>query len=151
MSVPRKGKYKPKNPQKYKGDPRNIIYRSGWERDIMSYCDNTSQIVWWKSEEVSIPYYNPLKKRWCRYFPDIIMGVKREYGIEVRVVEIKPYKLTQPPKTPKRKTKSYYYHMEQYITNQCKWKECEKWCENRGYNFQILTEEQNTKWKKRNK
>ncbi|NDB85179.1 MAG: head completion protein, partial [Alphaproteobacteria bacterium] len=26
-----KGKFNPKNPNKYKGDPTNIIYRSRWE------------------------------------------------------------------------------------------------------------------------
>jgi hypothetical protein len=143
-----KGRFKPQHPEKYKGDPSNIIYRSSWEKDVMGWCDETTQVLWWKSEEVFIPYPNPIRKRWCRYYPDIIMGIKRDYGEEVRVVEIKPHKQTQPPPTPKRKTKSYYYQLEQYVINQSKWKETRKYCENRGWNFQILTEENNPKWKK---
>ena len=38
-----KGKYKPSYPQKYKGDPTNIIYRSLWERKFMVYCDNNER------------------------------------------------------------------------------------------------------------
>ena len=34
-----KGIYKPSYPKKYKGDQRNIIYRSLWERKFMNYCD----------------------------------------------------------------------------------------------------------------
>ena len=34
-----KGIYRPSNPKKYKGDSKNIIYRSLWERKFMNYCD----------------------------------------------------------------------------------------------------------------
>jgi hypothetical protein len=50
-----KGKYKPQNPQKYKGDPTKIIYRSLWERKFMVYCDTNVNILQWASEEVIIP------------------------------------------------------------------------------------------------
>ena len=40
-----KGKFTPKNPQKYKGNPKNIIYRSSWERRFMSYCDKTKEVL----------------------------------------------------------------------------------------------------------
>ena len=51
-----KGKYKPKNRSKYKGDPTKIIYRSLWERRFMVYCDENPSIIKWASEEVVIPY-----------------------------------------------------------------------------------------------
>ena len=34
-----KGRFIPKYPEKYKGDPTNIIFRSLWERRVMSYLD----------------------------------------------------------------------------------------------------------------
>ena len=34
-----KGLFKPLNPQKYKGNHKNIIYRSSWEKRFMGYCD----------------------------------------------------------------------------------------------------------------
>ena len=40
-----KGKYKPKNRNKYKGDPTKIIYRSLWERRFMVYCDENPSII----------------------------------------------------------------------------------------------------------
>ena len=46
------GIYKPKNPQKYKGNPTRIIYRSMWEKKFMIFCDTTTSIIEWGSEEV---------------------------------------------------------------------------------------------------
>ena len=50
-----KGKYYPSYPQKYKGDPTNIIYRSLWERKFMVYCDKNERILEWGSEEIALP------------------------------------------------------------------------------------------------
>ena len=41
--MPYSGKFTPKNPSKYRGDPTNIIYRSSWERRVMNYLDNEKQ------------------------------------------------------------------------------------------------------------
>ena len=54
-----KGRYTPQNPSKYKGDYRNIIYRSLWERKFMVYCDQSNNIIEWGSEEIIIPYLPP--------------------------------------------------------------------------------------------
>ena len=40
-----KGKFKPERPEKYKGNSRNIIYRSMWERRFMVYCDRNENIL----------------------------------------------------------------------------------------------------------
>ena len=68
-----KGKYYPRYPKKYKGDPRNIIYRSLWERKFMNYCDLTETISEWQSEEFWIPYRSPIDNRIHRYFPDFFV------------------------------------------------------------------------------
>ena len=54
------GKFIPTNIAKYRGDVKKIVYRSLWERRFMVYCDNTSAILEWGSEEVIIPYVSPL-------------------------------------------------------------------------------------------
>ena len=51
-----KGKYKVKNKKKYKGDPTNIVYRSMWERHCFKWCDESSDVVEWSSEEIVVPY-----------------------------------------------------------------------------------------------
>jgi len=70
------GYFKPKNPQKYKGDPTNIIYRSGWELKFMLYVDSHPEILEWGSEEFSIPYRSPIDGRIHRYFPDFYIKKK---------------------------------------------------------------------------
>jgi hypothetical protein len=47
MYMSYKGKYRPENPRKYKGDPTNIIYRSLWERKFMKYCDLNENVNQW--------------------------------------------------------------------------------------------------------
>ena len=51
-----KGIFKPLNPQKYKGNVKNIVYRSRWEKRFMNYCDRTKEIIEGGSEELSIFY-----------------------------------------------------------------------------------------------
>jgi len=53
------GIFNPKNPNKYKGNPNNIVYRSSWELKFMRYCDLNEKILEWGSEEFFIPYLDP--------------------------------------------------------------------------------------------
>ena len=86
-----KGKYKPSYPQKYKGDPTNIIYRSLWERKFMVYCDLNENVLEWSSEEKCVAYRSPIDGRAHRYFPDFLIKVKEENGsIKKYMIEIKP-------------------------------------------------------------
>ena len=39
------GKFSPKNPQKYRGDFTNIVYRSTWECRVMTWLDNNDSII----------------------------------------------------------------------------------------------------------
>ena len=102
-----KGKFRPKNPKKYKGDPTNIIYRSLLERRFMVYCDDTSAIIKWASEEIIIPYVNPITGRVHRYFPDFYIKYKNKKNeIVEELIEIKPHKQTNPPDPKKQYTKT---------------------------------------------
>ena len=75
------GKFTPKNPQKYKGDPKNIIYRSSWEVKVMKYLDDHPDVIWWGSEELVIPYWSPVDNKKHRYFPDFVAKIKQKNGM----------------------------------------------------------------------
>jgi hypothetical protein len=138
-----KGKYSPSYPKKYKGDPTNIIYRSLWERKFMVYCDLNENILEWGSEEIALPYRSPLDGRIHRYFPDFYIKVKESNGqIKKYLVEIKPKKQTVEPKVQKRKTKSYIYEVTEWVRNQAKWKAAQSFCEDRQWEFKVITEDE---------
>ena len=111
-----KGKYYPRYPKKYKGDPRNIIYRSLWERKFMNYCDLTETISEWQSEEFWIPYRSPIDNRIHRYFPDFFVKYIDKQGKKrTLVVEVKPKKETKMPNVnPKKRTKSWAQSVQTY-------------------------------------
>ena len=116
------GKYYPRHPNKYKGNPTNIVYRSLWELKFMRYCDSNTNIVKWSSEEIVIPYKSPIDNRFHRYFPDFYLKYKDNTGKMIeKVVEIKPAKQVQEPKVQKRKTKKYVTEVVNYAKNQAKW------------------------------
>lgn len=138
-----KGKYFPKNISKYKGDPTTIIFRSLWERRVMKYLDENSAVIAWNSEEVVIPYIGPDGKR-HRYYVDFYVEYKHRDGrIEKMLLEVKPKAQTIPPKLPKngRKTSRFYLSERTYIKNSAKWKAAEEYCEQNGWKFKILTED----------
>ena len=135
-----KGRFRPKNPQKYKGDANNIIYRSTWEIKVMNYLDDNPNVLWWGSEELPIPYYNPIDKKMHRYFPDFIAKMRKADGkVMTYIIEVKPEKQTQPP-TQTRKTKTFLQEAITYEINKAKWYAAEEFCKDHGWQFQILTE-----------
>ena len=138
-----KGRYKPINPKKYRGDSSQVIYRSLWERKLMVYCDNTDAILAWGSEEIIIPYRSPWDGRIHRYFPDFYIKVRQSNGmIKKFIVEVKPKIQTKPPKkNPKRKTKKWCKDVETWGINSAKWKSATEYCKDQNMEFKILTED----------
>ena len=137
-----RGRYTPQNPQKYTGDPSNVIYRSLWERKFMMYCDQSSSIIEWGSEEVIIPYISPWDGRVHRYFPDFYIKVKQhDNKVKKYIIEVKPKKQLKPPKEPIRRTKRYLNEVATYVVNQAKFKAASEYCKDRKYGFRILTED----------
>jgi hypothetical protein len=135
-----KGRFRPKNPQKYKGDATNIIYRSTWEIKVMRYLDENPNIIWWGSEELPIPYISPIDKRKHRYFPDFIAKIRKNDGkVMTYIIEVKPEKQTKPP-TQKRKTKTFIQESMTYEVNKAKWYAAEEFCKDHGWQFLVLTE-----------
>ena len=135
-----KGKFTPKNPQKYAGDATNIIWRSTWERKVMDWLDQSESVVYWSSEELAIKYYNPVDNKIHRYFPDFIIKVKKKDGtVMTHVIEVKPeYQTKQPVR--KRQTQKFINEYITYTVNQSKWKAATEFCKDRGWEFRILTE-----------
>lgn len=138
-----KSKYKPEYPQKYQGDPNNIICRSSWERRFCRWCDLNENILQWGSEEFYIPYISPIDNRVHKYFPDFIIKVKESTSqIKTYVIEVKPKKQTKPPTKKSRVTKSYLYEMKTYAVNEAKWKAAQEFCADRLIEFKIITEDE---------
>jgi hypothetical protein len=105
----------------------------------MLYCDRTPEIIAWASEEIAIKYYNPLDKRVHRYFPDFIVKTDKD---KKYIIEIKPFKQTQKPKVPSKKTKSFMRESFEYIKNTSKWRAAKVYAEEKGYEFKIMTEKE---------
>jgi len=136
-----KRKYKPINPQKYKGDPTDIVMRSSWETKFAIWCDHNSAVIEWSSETTIIPYICPTDNRAHRYFTDFKVRIKDNAGnIKVYIVEIKPDKQTRPPEIPKRKTRRFVQEALTWGKNDAKWKAAREYCKDRGYEFIIITE-----------
>ena len=138
-----RGKYQPKNPSKYLGDPTKIVYRSLWERKCMRIFDENPNVIRWASEEMAIPYFSPVDKKRHKYFPDFIIEIKNKNGeIETQMLEVKPAKFTRVPKKPKRVTQRFLNEANTYLVNQAKWAAADALCQRKGWRFQILTEKE---------
>lgn len=132
-----KGIFIPKNPKKYFGDSKRIIFRSLLEKRYMKYFDTHDDIILWCSEEFNIPYISPLDRKPHRYFPDFLVRTKNN---EVFCIEIKPYSQLFPPKKPKRLSKRFIFESQTWEVNQAKWAAAEDYCEKRGWKFVKYTE-----------
>lgn len=137
-----KGKYSPKNPQKYEGDSTQIFYRSSWELMVFDWLDKNDSVVSWSSEELIIPYICSTDNRQHRYFPDVRFKIKSEDStIKTYIVEIKPKKYTVAPKIPKRKSKRFLEETLQYVKNQSKWKAANEFAMRKNAIFMVWTED----------
>ena len=145
-----KGRYFPTNPKKYRGNPNQIIYRSLWERKVMVYCDKNDAIIEWGSEEVIVPYLSTMDGKIHRYFPDFYMKVRQADGSTKKfIIEVKPKsQCKQPVKNPKRRTTKWFNEVKTFAINQAKWKSAREFCEDKGMEFKIFTEDHiNPKYK----
>jgi hypothetical protein len=131
-----KGKYRPINASKYKGDPTNIVYRSGWERYCFVWLDKTPNIKEWSSEEVVVPYYYDVDKKYHRYYVDLKFTTTEG---KTYIIEVKPAKETAPPKRPD-KSRRYINEALTYVKNQNKWEAATKYALDRNWIFEIWTE-----------
>jgi len=109
-----------------------------WEKHCFSWCDETKEVLRWSSEEIIIPYFFEVDKKYHRYFLDlkIVFKDKGTY-----LIEIKPHKQTTPPKKPKNaKSRQYISEALTYVKNRQKWEAADKYAKDRGWKFEIWTE-----------
>ena len=137
-----KGSFKPKHPEKYVGDVKNIVYRSSWELRFMSELDKHPDVLMWSSEECVVPYFDPTSNRTRRYFPDFIIKRKNKEGVvQTLMVEIKPYHETQKPEnTAGKSRRRFLKEAMTYGKNISKWKAAQAYCLEKGWLFKVLTE-----------
>lgn len=138
------GIYRIINKDKYRGNAKNVVYRSSWELSYLFKLDTDPNVIQFSSEEVIIPYQDANGKV-RRYFVDFY--VKRRVGETIieELIEIKPYKETIPPMISeakrKKPTKSVLRAILTWDTNQRKWEAARKYCERKGWTFRIVTEQ----------
>lgn len=135
----KQGFFKPKNPEKYIGT-FPIRFLSKWELMFMKYLDENPNIKTWSSESIIIEYFNPIKQKICKYYPDFSFETinNKKY-----LIEIKPFKETKQPQLNRyKKEKNKKLALQTWIINQSKWKAAERWCNENNFNFKILTEKE---------
>lgn len=139
-----KGIFRARNPNKYKGDPTNIVYRSRWELMVMSKLDQHDDVLEWSSEEIIIRYRSPVDGKVHRYFPDFWVKKKDRSGnIVCDLIEVKPYKQTHPPTIMEGKpTRRYLNEVMTWGINSAKWQAAREVCKDKGWNFVIITEKE---------
>jgi len=116
----RQGKYVPLNPNKIIGDIDKIVYRSSWEKVVMTHFDVSSSVVKWGSEVIVIPYRSPKDNKLHRYFIDFIIVTKNSKDkYIVTLIEVKPDSQTKIPRRGTRKSdKTYLNEGITYLVNQ---------------------------------
>lgn len=138
------GYYYPKNKEKYIGK-KLPYFRSSWERRICQFFDENPNILGWASESHRIPYKHPFTGKNTTYVPDFFVIYEDKYGNRhAEIIEVKPSK--QVPGNAKRKRDK-----AASIINEEKWKMAEQWCNQKGFSFRVITENdifRNTKGQK---
>lgn len=143
----RRGYYRLVHPEKYRGNPMEVVYRSAWEKKIMIYCDMNPGVLRWESEPFKIPYVDFYGKT-RNYIPDFLIETRNQDNpdyLNKFVVEVKPAKETHEPEIPKgtitlKKLKSIEYEYTVWIKNKHKWAYALEWCKKRDFVFKIVTE-----------
>ena len=140
------GKYGLKNPEKYTGDPNDVVYRSSWELAFCHYLDNNTSITKWACEQPVVTYQD-LRGKVHRYYVDFFYEklTNDVNGIEKVMVEIKPKNELFPPPRPKNETakalENYEYSVRTHIKNKLKWSAAEEYATKRSMQFVIITED----------
>lgn len=131
-----KTRYVPEHPEKYIGDPTNIICRSLWERSVCKFCDINESIKKWSSEELVVPYISPIDRKQHNYYPDFIIQFQNNSGLNTWMVEIKPKKQTYLKENCSKKEKITW------LINNAKWEAAKRFCEKNNMEFKLITEKE---------
>lgn len=157
------GNYIPKNKDKVikLNEQGGVYFRSSWERKIMIWLDNSEHIVMWGAECIAIPYQMKHFKNGVPYikehvyYPDFFYKAKVEGSEMLKqvVVEVKPKaeyndvmlleqkKFTVNENLSLKKIRNLEYRIKMAQKNRDKWKMTIEWCNKKGYEFKIITED----------
>lgn len=130
------GIYTPKHPEKYIGNHKPK-YRSGWELTFMTFCDSNTNVIYWASESMRIPYKHPLTGKPTIYVPDFFVVYQNKFGKQIaEVVEIKPKKQSLiESKVSNAKDRIVV------AINHAKWAAAMAYCKSQGLAFRVITED----------
>lgn len=136
----RQGIYKPINAHKYKGKGY-AIYRSSYELKFFKWCDGNHRVLEWGSENFVIPYLNPIDSKYHRYFVDNYVKIQLDNNVvEKYLIEIKPFKQTLKPSKGNKRNTTFIYEARTYVQNCAKWDAAKAFCDQKGFKFLIITE-----------
>lgn len=97
---------------------KKIHYRSGYELEVYKCLEQMHDVVRYDAEPFGIPYW--YKGEHKKYFPDLMVQFADGH---VEIWEVKPASQTT------------------YDLNDAKWSAADKFCEARGYHFEVKTEQ----------
>lgn len=152
----KQGLYTPKNKEKITklNSQGGLFYRSSLEQKFMIYLDSNDNIKIWGAENMRIPYekteYNNsrqiLETTNHTYYPDFYYELLKSDGSISKVVaEVKSSSETREPKLQINPTakqlKNFEYSLKMWNKNLSKWKYMIEYCERKGFEFIIITEE----------
>ena len=155
------GNYIPKNKDKVikLNTQGGVYFRSSWEKKIMHWLDNNNTITKWGAECMRIPYQmthfdnGDTKIKEHSYFPDFYYEMRlSDNTLKQVVVEVKPMKEFQMvqdlnegklnvPENSMKKLKNFEYDLKMAYKNKQKWETMINWCNKKGYDFIIITEQ----------
>jgi hypothetical protein len=136
MSKFMQGSFEVSNPQKFVGG-KAPYYRSSWELAFMRMCDAHPNITKWASENVKIPYQNPLTGKYANYVPDFMIQYTDKDGANhVELIEIKPANQTTMENARGQGQKMAT------IVNAAIWTAAQEWCKRKGIRFKVINEDQ---------
>lgn len=135
MSKFAQGEYQVVNREKYIGS-KAPYYRSSWELAFCKMCDQHPNILKWASENLKIPYQNPVTGKLSNYVPDFMIQYIDKDGREhVELIEIKPSTQTTMENARSQQDKMAV------AVNAAKWKSAHEWCERKGIKFKVINEQ----------
>ena len=109
-----------------KNNGEKMHYRSGYEKEVYDCLERIGDVIAYKVEPFSVPYYHKGKMR--QYFPDLL--IQYSDG-SVEMWEVKPSNQTAASQ------------------NQAKFKAAELYCTQRGWRWDIITEQRIEQLKKK--
>lgn len=157
------GNFIPKNKEKILklNNEGGIYYRSSLELKMMVWLDSSEKVKKWGAECIKVPYQlthyeknGDINLKSHNYYPDFYYELESNNG-EIRkiIVEVKPksdyndvilleQKRFEVPKDPTlKKLKNIEYRLKMAQKNMKKWETMINFCDKKGWNFIVITEE----------